>query len=224
MKFNSKEKAIWFTSDTHYWHKNITYGESVWPNKETGCRRFNTTKEMSQHIVYQINKYVKEDDILFHLGDWSFSGIDNIWNFRKQIHCKNIHIITGNHDHHIINNKILPNCFFDELDNVVSTRTVIYNDWRDTLFQVTSKDIFKSINNYLEIFIDNKMLCLFHYPIEEWNDRHHQSLMLHGHSHGNAPIKEKRLDIGLDNIFKLLGEYRPISWTEIPSLIKHGIS
>ena len=38
---------------------------------------------MSQHIVEQINKYVQQDDILIHLGDWSFSGIEIIWNFKK---------------------------------------------------------------------------------------------------------------------------------------------
>ena len=84
LKFNSKERNIWFTSDTHYWHKNITYGVSVWPDKENNCRKFNTTQEMSSHIVDQINKYVGQDDVLFHLGDWSFGGIQNIWNFRRQ--------------------------------------------------------------------------------------------------------------------------------------------
>lgn len=219
MNLKSKEKNIWFTADTHYWHKNITYGESVWANKETGCRRFNTTQEMSRHLVEQINKYVDQDDILFHLGDWSFGGINNIWNFRKQIICKNIHLVYGNHDHHMIKDATLPNVKYNIHDQLTEEVKPIYNDWRDELFNVQAQQLFSTTQQYLEIFIDGRMLCLFHYPIEEWNDRHHQSWMLHGHSHGNAPIKEKRLDVGMDNVFKLIGEYRPLNWSEVSDII-----
>ena len=38
IKIQNPDK-VWFTSDTHYWHKNITYGESVWANKETGLQK-----------------------------------------------------------------------------------------------------------------------------------------------------------------------------------------
>lgn len=195
IKLNSKEKQIWFTSDTHYWHKNMTYGESVWANKETGCRRFDTTQEMSRHIVSQINKYVDSEAMLFHLGDWSFGGMNNIWNFREQLNVKEIHLVLGNHDTHIENNKRLSNSPFN------------------------AQDLFTSTQQYLEISIDGRMLCLMHYPIEVWNDRHHDSWMLHGHSHGNCPIKEKRLDVGMDNIFKLTGEYKPISWEELKKIL-----
>ena len=198
MNLKSNEKDIWFTSDTHYWHKNITSGESVWPNKEENCRQFDTTQEMSRNLVEQINLCVKQDDILFHLGDWSFGGINNIWNFRNQIICKNIHLIFGNHDHHIIKNAFLPNAYVD------------------------SQDIFSSTHQYLEIFIDGRMLCLFHYPIEEWNDRHHQSWMIHGHTHTRAPIKDKRFDVGVDNAFKLFGKYRPFNWKELSKILGHG--
>lgn len=214
MRFNNKEQNIWFTSDTHYWHKNITYGESVWSNKEENCRKFNTTQEMSRHLVEQINKYVEQDDILFHLGDWSFGGINNIWNFRKQIICKNIHLIYGNHDQHIIKNATLPNCLTNVFVNIV--------DKEDGLLGVPTlgQNIFSSCNQYSEIFIDGRMLCLMHYPIQEWNDRHHNSWMLHGHQHGKNIIIPKRLDVGIDNAFKLFGEYKPFSWEEICKILR----
>ncbi len=44
---------------------------------------------------------VKPNDIIYHLGDWSFGGHENIKIFRNRIKCKNIHLILGNHDHHI---------------------------------------------------------------------------------------------------------------------------
>lgn len=206
MNFKSKEQNIWFTSDTHYWHKNIVYAESVWSNKEEGCRRFESTQEMSRHLVGQINKYVQQEDILFHLGDWSFGGINNIWNFRKQLNCKNIHLIFGNHDHHIIKDARLSN-----VDDA---------EYKPGLFVVTAQELFSSTQHYLEVFIDGQMLCLSHYPMEEWNDRHSKSWMLHGHQHGKNTIIPKRLDVGIDNAFKLFDEYKPFSFKEIRKILQ----
>src|SRR5688500_13363848 len=99
--------SIYFTSDTHYGHKNIASEKgSQW---KSGWRMYNSVDEMNQELVKSINTVVKADDILYHLGDWSFGGIENIWKFRKQVNCQNIHLILGNHDHHIESNKILPN-------------------------------------------------------------------------------------------------------------------
>lgn len=193
-------KKVWFTADTHYWHKNITYGESVWANKETGCRRFDTTQEMSRHIVEQINKYVGQDDILIHLGDWSFSGIENIWNFKKQLIVDEIYLTIGNHDNNIRKNYLLPN---PDVENT------------------PAQYIFAVVDDYLEIMIDKTLFCCMHYPIEEWNDRHHKSFMLHGHQHGNNTYKKGRLDVGMDNAFKLFGEYRPFSYEDIMKIFKN---
>ena len=190
---------VWFTSDTHYWHKNITYGESVWSDKETNCRKFDTTQQMSRHIVEQINKYVMQDDVLIHQGDWSFSGIENVWNFRKQLIVKDIYFLLGNHDNAIIKNQILPN--HPE--------------------QVSAQSIFTVVDNYLEVMIEKNLFCCMHYPIEEWNDKHHKAHMLHGHQHGKNTFKKGRLDVGIDNAFKLFGEYRPFSYNDIMKLLKN---
>jgi calcineurin-like phosphoesterase family protein len=227
MKLDSKKSNIWFTSDTHYWHKNITLGESVWPNKEQNCRKFNTTQEMSRHIVKQINTYVAEDDILFHLGDWSFGGINNIWNFRKQLRCQNIHLIFGNHDHHIINNKLLDSCrwisfngvennsFTGDKDLIVDSSS-LYNGLSN---RVSTQELFSSAQKYLEISIDGIKVVLFHFPIEEWNDRHKVSYHLFGHVHGRIPHGNGRLDVGIDNAYKIFKEYRPFSWKDVIKLL-----
>lgn len=203
MNFNSEiANKIWFTSDTHYWHKNIVYGDSVWKDKETSCRYFDTTQEMSRHIVEQINKYVKEDDLLFNLGDWSFSGIQNIWNFRKQLNVKTIYQINGNHDHHIRKNKLLPN---DDLDLNIKT----------------TQDIFNSVADYLEIFIEDRLFCLMHYPLEFWNEQRNDSIMLHGHIHGERYYLKNRLDVGIDNAYKIFGEYRPFNYNDVLEILKN---
>lgn len=225
LKFNSTDQDIWFISDTHYWHKNITYGESVWPEKEKNCRRFDTTQEMSRHIVKQINTYVKEDDILFFLGDWCFGGIANIWNFRKQLRCKTIHFVHGNHDHHIINKKSLPNCMysknsFDLIGEGIDAYPYIVDGQTDDFFRtVFAEDLFKSDQKYLEVQIDGVLVVMFHYPIEEWNDRHKSSYHLFGHVHGRIPHGNGRLDVGIDNAYKLFKEYRPFHWKDIRKLL-----
>ena len=192
---------IWFVSDTHYSHKNLCLGVSDWDDKTKSCRNFQTLEEMNELIVNNINKYVKEDDILYHLGDWSFGGIENIWEFRKLIKCKNIYLVPGNHDHHIKSNKILPNCII---------RT----------FNLNSKDVFIEILPELtKITIDKKEVILCHFPLEEWENMDRGSIHLHGHSHHTKDYTDlnmytKRMDVGMD-----WEEFRPYSWEEIKEIM-----
>lgn len=195
IKLNSKDRRIWFTSDTHYWHKNIVAGETSWDNPEDSCRAFETTEQMSRHLIEQINKYVEQDAILFHLGDWSFGGINNIWNFRKQLNVKEIHLIFGNHDTHIENDKLLENYNFG-----VKTGNI------------NAQKLFTSTQHYLEVQIDKHLFCLMHYPIASWN---RNFVHLHGHTHGTFPVIPNRLDVGMDNYFKLFNEYKPFSFDEV---------
>ena len=220
MKFILEEgKKIWFTSDIHYWHKNITYGDSVWCDKEVSCRKFDTTREMSLHMVNQINKYVKEDDILFHLGDWSFSGIKNILNLRKQLNVKTIHHINGNHDQHIINNKLIKDYSIGvNSDEIVHYKDI--DDLKDYYAPLYTKQLFTTVNDYLEIKIGKQLIILSHYPFQSWRDIGKGSIHLHGHTHGNINSIKNRLDVGLDSAFKMFGEYKPFSFENIIEILK----
>lgn len=91
---------IWFTSDTHFGHKNIVLGESSWADK-SGCRNFTTVSEHDDYILDLLNTMVGRRDTLYHLGDFSFGGESNIKKYRDRINCETVHIIYGNHDHHI---------------------------------------------------------------------------------------------------------------------------
>lgn len=99
-----ENRNIWFCSDPHYSHRNICRGVSSWPSGNY-TRDFKNLDEMNGNLVRGINNNVKEDDVLFCLGDWSFGGSDQIQKFRNQINCKEIHLILGNHDHHIQNGR-----------------------------------------------------------------------------------------------------------------------
>lgn len=187
---------------------------------------------MNQAIVDGINSRVQENDTLFFLGDWSFAGAANIWNFRKRIICKNIHFILGNHDHHIENEmRYLPNVRRSEpySSNFVDGEPIAgeYPDY------VSGKELFTSVEHYLRLSIDGQEIVLSHFPMVSWEHSYKGAWMLHGHCHGTLFTQTgkqwagdsywytsaKILDVGIDNIFKMTGEYKPLSFQEIRKIM-----
>jgi len=201
---------IFYSSDWHFGHKNICYGTSSWDDKETNCRKFNTIEEMNYNIIKSINDVVGFDDELYFIGDLSFGGIENIWNTIKQINCKNIHCIYGNHDHHIKKNALLPNCHWDLKNDIIvdGSPTEVYEKGHvgNEYMQVYAHDLFKSVNEILTITVEKQEMVLCHYPLEHWKDMEKGVWHLFGHTHGNLPeYTYKRHDVGLDaNCFEVL--------------------
>jgi calcineurin-like phosphoesterase family protein len=207
---------IYFTSDTHFGHGNIA-GKNTSKWKE-GYRDYNSVEEMNQDMVKAINKSVKEDDILYHIGDWSFGGIENIWRFRKQLRCQNIHLILGNHDHHIEENKLLPNVHYGPYNNdlVDGPNPNTYEDGRrQTTYDVYAKGLFKSVSHYKEVTLNGKVFILSHYGHRVWHGSHKGWIHLYGHSHDSLPPYGKSHDVGVDTALRLFGTPRPFSVTDI---------
>lgn len=90
---------IWITSDTHYFHANIA-GPSV-SSWCSGFRDYDSVEDMNDAIVESFNSMVKSNDLIYHLGDWSFGGKDKVQQFMDRLDCKNVILIYGNHDHNI---------------------------------------------------------------------------------------------------------------------------
>ena len=176
---------IWVTSDTHFHHKNIVKGCSEWVVQEPESshriqkvRNFKSLEEHDNQLITNFNKLIAEDDILYHLGDWSFGGIESIWNFRKMLRCRTIHLIYGNHDEKIEADRELPNT--GELRSAQS--------------------LFNSVAHYKEITINKQKICMSHYSMRVWNKAHKGAIMLYGHSHGTLPeeTNRKSMDVGVD--------------------------
>lgn len=203
---------IWFTSDTHYFHKNIAGPKvSAWKG---GYRDFNDEIEMSREIVKQINSNVGKDDLLYHLGDWSFGGINNIWNFRKQINCNNIHLILGNHDHHIEHSKELPNAIKHTTANVITDGTTAHHLYGTQ--KVNSRDLFESVQYVKSVKHGNSSFFLSHFAHRVWDKSHHGVIHLYGHSHATIDDEwGKSMDVGIDAAYKRYGAYRPFHINEI---------
>lgn len=198
IKLTVNPKKLWFTSDSHYGHKNICRGVSQWGSNdasgnfvvnEAATRDFANLKEMNDALVDRINSTVGTDDILVHGGDWSFGGQEKIKEFRDRIKCKNIILIYGNHDSNIRANR------FGE------------------------HKLFKHLSDYEEIKINGEhSLVVFHYPIESWNGMHHGSIMLQGHRHLKGDLiysPGKRMDIGACG-----NDLYPYSLEEILAIMK----
>ena len=193
----NKGQRLFFTSDTHYNHANICSATTKWTDPVT-CREFKSLEYMNAHLVGNINEMVGQDDVLFHLGDWSFGGFEQIELFRNQIVCRNIHIITGNHDHHIENNR----------EGIQS--------------------IFSSVNKYLNLIVkynvgtplqDEARFALMHFPIASWDNMARGAIHLHGHVHFEADKRigvGKMMDVGVDGN----GLY-PIDMSEVLKLMRN---
>lgn len=204
---------VYFTSDAHYGHKNICKGVSEWvddgTHEQQRTRDFNTLEEMNDAIVNGINSVVDENDELYYLGDWSFGGIQNIWEFRKRIKCKNIYLILGNHDHHIENNRVLSNTAWKIEDSIPSKLD-------KNIDHVRSQELFKSVSHIKTVTINKHTFFLSHYAHRVWNKSHHGVIHLYGHSHNTIDNTwGKSMDVGIDAVFALKGKYRPLSVTEI---------
>lgn len=131
---------IWFVGDTHFSHSNIIKETSIWEDKSS-CRDFKTIEEHDFLLLNNINTFVKENDILYHHGDFSMAGKDNVWKFRKKINCKNIHFISGNHDNAINRNQILKT---DE--GFINSRNLF-----SSFNQILEKKSRKTNNNYVSL-------------------------------------------------------------------------
>lgn len=83
---------IWFTSDTHYFHRNII---------EYCNRPFTTVKKMNDTLVNNWNSLVKKSDTVFHLGDFALTKRpENACNLLAELNGYK-YLIFGNHDRYL---------------------------------------------------------------------------------------------------------------------------
>jgi calcineurin-like phosphoesterase family protein len=192
-----KGQQLFFTSDTHYAHSNICSATTKWEGASNMTREFNSLDHMNDTLVNNINNMVGEDDILIHLGDFSFGGFEKIQEFRDRIVCKNIHLVLGNHDHHIERNK----------ENVQSLFSSVQNYLRLEVRKPVSKTMMEKFT----------FVCM-HYPIASWHDMNIDVIHLHGHVHLPPHLRladGKAMDVGVDG-----NGMEPLSLGQIHMIMK----
>lgn len=163
---------VFFTSDTHYFHKNIIRFTQESPAKQlykgSGSRPFPTILEMHEEMIRRWNEVVAPGDQVYHLGDFSFGTPEESVRVAKRLNGQKF-LIWGNHDKGLRKDK-------------------------DFMAQwAWCKDM-------AEIWVGDIKVVLCHYPMLTWNKSHHGSWNLHGHCHGSLPADPGalRVDVGVD--------------------------
>lgn len=159
-------------------------------------RPFETVEQMDQALIDEHNKVVKDCDTVYHLGDFTFQPITKVVETLKQLNGSHM-FIQGNHDH-----------WFDESDA--------------TLKALPNKKYLgrKMMHEFKQ---NGVTVVLCHYPMVTWNKAFRDSLQFYGHCHSKMEDKYnrgKQMDVGVDNAYKLLGQYRPFSFEEARDMVK----
>ena len=81
---------IYFTSDLHFWHRNII---------EYCKRPFASVEEMNEGLIDRWNNRVRSTDTIYVLGDVSFGDADQTDQVLLRLNGFK-HLIIGNHDRH----------------------------------------------------------------------------------------------------------------------------
>lgn len=165
---------FWFTSDLHFFHKNIV--------KFTDRNLVTDAENHTEWLIELWNKTVHKSDVVYHLGDFSFSkNVNDTINVINRLNG-NIHLIKGNHDR------------TDNFKKLGTMDRVSTHQYLEKSFTIED---------------ENFHVVMFHFPIASWHKQHHGSWHLHGHSHGSyLDGKGKILDVGLDNSYNLYGEHK----------------
>lgn len=167
---------IYFTSDLHFYHKNII-------KYSPAFRNYENAEEMNEKLIELWNSVVTPEDTVYNLGDLSMAAnTKKIIEVAKRLNGKHF-LILGNHDHSIKGNK-------EELMEITK-------DDRNKLFE--------DIRDYKLLTFPGLQIALSHYPMAAWENQQHGSVMLHGHLHDYITnVKGKILNVGFDLHGKLL--------------------
>lgn len=75
---------------------------------------------------------------------------------------------------------------------------------------------FTSVQDLLDIKIEDQRITLCHYAMRTWNASHSNSWQLFGHSHGRLISMDKQIDVGVDTHY-----FYPYSWEEIKTIMRN---
>ncbi len=204
-------RNLFFTSDYHFNHGNILkycHRPGLTEKEQEYLKlgvNFKVSREsidrMDSYLINETNKIVREEDILWFLGDFCFASKYNYFevarSYRSRINCKNVFCLWGNHDRKEI----------------------------ASLFSV-AKD-YAEINWQGQMIV----MFHYAQAVWNKSHRSSWSLHGHSHSTAEPWLDKmmpnrRSIDVGVDNAAKVLGAYRPFSFKEIEKIMssKSGYS
>ena len=153
-----------FTSDTHF--------DDEFAIQYFG-RPFQSVDEMNAAMVERWNTVVTNEDVVYHLGDFTPKGLDHLTKWSDQLHGS-IKILPGNMDRHWLK------------DFVAGERVQV-------LPPLVSLEF-----SELGTTGGPQVIVLCHYSMQVWERSNHGSWHLFGHTHGKLKGIGKSFDVGVD--------------------------
>jgi len=187
------EEGLYFTSDTHFGHKNII----------GFCNRpFESIEEHDKALIDNWNSVVNPHDTVFHLGDFAFGGFPFWKEIRDQLNG-NIILVIGNHDWK--NLTAGAKALFDECvpqaTIVVNGQTVYLNHFPFLCFAHSDPEIYGS-----------------DYAIQLFGHIHSGPNSTSRDTSRSSILYPTQYDVGVDN-----NNYIPISWKEVKEKINSQV-
>lgn len=177
--------TIWFTSDEHYDHKNII---------KYANRPFRDVPHMREEMIARNNSVVGKDDIVWHLGDFSFQ-VKTVKEILPRLNGEH-HLIAGNHDlchpYNRHKKRYVSYEVYRELGFTSVVLETIINDFEATHLPYTADQ------RHGERYADYRP----HDDGETW--------LLHGHIHGLWKVNGRQINVGVD-----VWDYKPVSLEQL---------
>lgn len=210
LRFNqTPDRKVYVVSDTH-WNHNPKWPVPLWQ-----ARGYKSVDESNEHQRDTINKIVRPNDILIHLGDVTLNcNEEQFEKFIASLNCQTIYALWGNH------NSPSWNIYQREVKKWLKEPVESYGDTTSDyeVYPFRYKNLV-FVGNYLEAIIDGTYFVMSHYPIYVFNHMSKGALHLCGHSHYNLELSQadnptsKILDVGWD------GWAKPLSIDEIKAIM-----
>jgi calcineurin-like phosphoesterase family protein len=152
--------TTFFTSDTHFGHQNII----------KYCNRpYATAQEMDEDLIAKWNAKVKQNDLIFHLGDFGFSSEQRLLEVIRRLNGRKF-LVFGNHDKTIRNSDKLQKHF-------------------ETMSELTETYV---NNQYI-------IMCHYSMVVWNKSHRGSWQLFGHSHGSLPVDLTKKSMDVGVDS-------------------------
>ena len=98
---------IYYIADLHLGHANVIKHDD---------RPFNSVEEMDNYLIDSWNSRVTDKDTVYIVGDFCYRSSNTPDYYLKQLKGHKI-LISGNHDHHLLKNKVACS-YFDDIQSI----------------------------------------------------------------------------------------------------------
>ena len=146
-------------------------------------------------LIGRWNERIQPRDLVYHLGDFAFRSKAQRAAIIQRLNGT-IHLVRGNHDPD-------PDTWWKEQGF----------EWVRDYYVLKVHD--QHIDEEDRINQYHQSIVLMHFPILSWENMHHGTWHLHGHSHGSLPMaRGMRYDVGVDP-----NNWYPISYEEVKKIM-----